>query len=58
MKGVTITDIYGDELVVQCHSHTVFLDTEVGDESTELALDRPAVKQLRKALKRALKELS
>lgn len=55
-----IPDVYDDELTVTygaVHEH-VFLDAECGSESTCLALDYRGVKKLRRALKRALKEMS
>ena len=62
MKAVTIDDVYedtGDELFVSLGtlSGHVYLDAMEGADCTCIALDRKGVKKLRKALKRALKEM-
>lgn len=58
-----IKDKYGDPITVTGYVHggsgdRVFVGIQEGDNYSEVALDRSATKQLRKALKRALKERS
>ena len=57
MKDVTIADRYGDPLTVSVFCGDIFLYATEDDEQVTLALDRKRVKRLRKALKRALREV-